>query len=841
MSTRVEGRLIHVAVPVPQLGPLTYSVPDEFPDPAVGVRVLVPVGKRLLTGVVVESQFALRGSQFASTRAQDSEEHASGEHRTAKHESRTANRDTIKPIIDILDTTPFLPADVVTLATWVAEYYACGAGEAIAAAMPPRAWIESERHAQITDDGRARLGAERGVRRELLAALDVAHPVRVDSLVGKTARHALLLALERDGLIEITHPLRGQASAYRTTRVAALTTHGHEAAEGGVKLSKRQLEALALLKGAPDGLESSELNRRGITAATIRRLTELGLTTIERRRVERDPFEQGAMLPTPTPRLAPVRLTIEQAAAFDRLSALAAEGTFRTALLHGVTGSGKTELYLRLAKDVRSRGRGVLMLVPEIALTPSVAAVLRCTFGDRVAIQHSGLSDGERHDQWQRIRRGDVDVVVGTRSGVFAPVQSLGLIIVDEEHDGSYKQEESPRYHGRDVAVVRGRQAGALVVLGSATPAMETFHNAQNGRYALLTLQRRVLDRPMAAVRIVDMREEYAAAGPDVILSGPLCEAIADRLVRREQSIVLLNRRGFATNIFCRQCAATLECPNCSVSLTVHKAARRARCHYCNYAMTLPKTCLNCAGPYLEQLGFGTERVEAEIRDKFPDARVARVDRDTTSRKGAISALLARFAAREIDVLVGTQMIAKGHDFPSVTLVGVISADVGLGLADFRAAERTFQLLTQVAGRAGRGEIQGEAIVQTLYPKHYSIRHACRQDYTAFYHDEIAFRRGMKYPPAVALINAVVKARTREGAMSDAGELVTALRFGGERYRVLGPAPAPLVRLKGEYRAQLFLKGTNRPAMREALQAALAGRPEIRRRTIVDVDPMSVL
>jgi len=757
----------------------------------------------------------------------------------ANREPRTANRENVKPIIDLLDVTPFLPSDVVTLAMWVSEYYACGPGEAIAAAMPPRAWIESERHAQITSAGRAQLAAERGARRELLAALDVVHPVRVETLVGKTARHATLLALERDGLIEITHPLRGHASAYRTARFATLTTHGHDAVDGSLKLGKRQQEALALLKGAPDGLDSSELTGRGITAATIRRLNELGLTTIERRRVERDPFEQGATLPTSLP--APLVLTVEQAAAFDRLTTLSAEGTFRTVLLHGVTGSGKTELYLRLAKDVRSRGRGVLMLVPEIALTPAVAAILRCTFGDRVAIQHSGLSDGERHDQWQRIRRGDVDVVVGTRSAIFAPIRSLGLIIVDEEHDGSYKQEESPRYHGRDVAVVRGRQAGALVVLGSATPAMETFHNAQNGRYDLLTLQRRVLDRPMAAVRIVDMREQYAAAGPDVILSAPLCEAISDRLARGEQSIVLLNRRGFATNVFCRQCAATLECPNCSVSLTVHKAARRARCHYCNYAVTLPKACLNCAGPYLEQLGFGTERVEAEIRDKFPGARVSRVDRDTTSRKGAITALLARFAARDIDVLVGTQMIAKGHDFPRVTLVGVISADVGLGLADFRAAERTFQLLTQVAGRAGRGEILGEAIVQTLYPKHYSIRHACRQDYDAFYHDEIAFRRGMKYPPTVALINAVVKARSREGAMADAGELVTALRFGSEPYRILGPAPAPLVRLKGEYRAQLFIKGTNRPAMREALQTVLAARPEIRRRTIVDVDPLSVL
>jgi primosomal protein N' (replication factor Y) len=479
--------------------------------------------------------------------------------------------------------------------------------------------------------------------------------------------------------------------------------------------------------------------------------------------------------------------------------------------------------------------------VPEIALTPAAAAIFRATFGDKVAIQHSGLSDGERHDQWQRIRRGDVYVVVGTRSAVFAPVPSLGLIVVDEEHDGSYKQEESPRYHGRDVAVVRGRQAGALVVLGSATPSLESFHNAASGRYTLIQMARRVLDRPMATVHVVDMRAEYAEEGPDVILSRALRDAIRARLDKQEQSIVLLNRRGFATAVFCRQCASTLECPNCSVSLTVHRAVRKARCHYCNYSMALPRTCANCAGPYLEQIGFGTERVEADVVHCFPGVRVGRVDRDTIRRRGAIAAMLARFGAGEIDVLVGTQMIAKGHDFPRVTLVGVISADVGLGLADFRAAERTFQLLTQVAGRSGRGEARGEAIVQTLYPDHYSIRHACRQDYAAFYEDEIAFRRAMRYPPSVALINAVVKARTREAAMQDAGELVTALRATGDRYRVLGPALAPLQRLKGEHRAQFFIKGTHRQSMRQALMAALETRPEIRRRTIVDVDPMSVL
>jgi primosomal protein N' (replication factor Y) len=392
------------------------------------------------------------------------------------------------------------------------------------------------------------------------------------------------------------------------------------------------------------------------------------------------------------------------------------------------------------------------------------------------------------------------------------------------------------------VAVVRARAANALVVLGSATPSLESYFNARNGRYALVALERRVLDRPLANVIVVDMRAEYATEGPDVVLSRTLREALASRLQRREQSIVLLNRRGFATAVFCRECGDTFECPNCSVSLTVHKAAGRARCHYCNYSLALPKVCAKCAGPYLEQLGFGTERIEQEIRDLFPRARVGRVDRDTIRRRGAIAALLGRFAAEEIDVLVGTQMIAKGHDFPRVTLVGVVSADVGLGLADFRAAERTFQLLTQVAGRAGRGEMAGEAIVQTLHPNHYSIRHACRQDYASFYADELHFRQSMRYPPSIALINVIVKGKSRADAMEDAGGIAAALRLPGlDSYRVLGPAPAPLGRLKGEHRSQLFIKGTHRKTMRQAVRTVLDSRPELKRRTIVDVDPMSVL
>src|SRR5262249_24329576 len=372
-----------------------------------------------------------------------------------------------------------------------------------------------------------------------------------------------------------------------------------------------------------------------------------------------------------------------------------------------------------------------------------------------------------------------------------------------------------------------------------------TYHNAISGRYERIVLERRVLDRPLANVTIVDMREEYAAGGPEVILGRSLREAIGARLARKEQSLVLLNRRGFATAVFCRQCAGTVDCPNCSVSLVVHGegTARRARCHYCNFSQRVPPACPLCAGPYLDQQGFGTERVERELIAAFPGARVARLDRDAIRRKGALATLLSRFRDGAIDVLVGTQMIAKGHDFPRVTLVGVISADVGLGLADFRASERTFQLLTQVAGRAGRGDQPGEAIVQTLYPDHYSIQLACRQDYPAFFERELYFRKAMRYPPLVSLINTIVRGRTFTAAMDDAADIVEKVRQNpaARDLRVIGPAPPPLGKLRGEFRAQLLIKGANRRKMRELLQSALATRPDLQRRVIVDVDPVSVL
>ena len=699
---------------------------------------------------------------------------------------------TIKPIKQVLDDHAFVPPDVVKLTEWVAEYYLAGPGAALAAALPP-------------------------------------------------------------------HGLTGRADRFKLVRIASLTAAGLDFAErlaahsgeraDGPKLGKRHAEALQLLSAAPDGLSFPVLLDRGITAAVVGKLKQLGLLAIREARVDRDPFSHAVSAVLPVESRQP---TVDQQRALEQLLPLAAQRTFHAALIHGVTGSGKTEVYLRLADAVRNSGRGVLMLVPEIALTPQVAALFRARFGTAVAIQHSGLSDGERHDQWHRIRRGDVDVVIGTRSAVFAPLANPGLIIVDEEHDTSYKQDETPRYHGRDVAIMRAKFADALVLIGSATPTIESYANALAGRYTLVSMDHRVLDRPLAHVDVINMREEIARSGDDVVLSKELLRGIAARLELGEQALILLNRRGFATSVICRQCSNVLECPNCSISLTVHRTRGtghgdggaatvfQGRCHYCNFAKTVPNTCEKCAAPYLERIGFGTERVEAEVRRAFPDARIARVDRDTVRRKGSLVATLASVAARGIDVLIGTQMIAKGHDFPHVTLVGVISADVGLGLADFRSAERTFQLLTQVAGRAGRGERRGQAIVQSLVPNHYSIKLACAQDYRAFYEKEVEYRRTMRYPPQVAMVNVVVRGKTFAEAMDGAHDLADAAR-GATGFAILGPAPAPLTKLRGEHRAQFFLKGTNRRVMREALQLALARTPALSRRVSVDVDPLSML
>ncbi len=756
----------------------------------------------------------------------------------------------VRELDAVLDPEAFLPGAVVDLALWTADYYAAGPGDVAAAALPPLASLGSERRVRITESGRARMESETGVSgvaSVLLRALATQESFSVRELAARAAEPAsvpnALRSLVREGLVLYERELKGRASGFRRDRIVSITAQGQDVLERGHP-GARQRATLEILSGAPGGVETSALGEREVSSDTIRRLAARGWIAIRTERRDRDPF---ARADESDPAAAPAvrALTAEQQAAFDRLRPRVDAGSFHVALLHGVTGSGKTELYLRLSGATVQSGRQVLMLVPEIALTPAIAAAFRREFGPRVAIQHSGLSDGERHDQWHRIRSGEVDVVVGTRSAVFAPLERTGLIIADEEHDTSYKQEETPRYNGRDVAIVRARQQHALAVLGSATPSLESYRNATEGRYELLTLERRVLDRPLADVRVVNMREEIADQGQEVVLSRALAAALESRLARGEQALLLLNRRGFATAVFCRQCGATMECPNCSVSLTVHRerGGSRARCHYCNYSAAVPKSCSACAAPYVEHIGFGTARVEAEVAQLLPGARIARVDRDTIQRRGAIQSVLARVAARKIDVIVGTQMIAKGHDFPAVTLVGVISADIGLGLPDFRAAERTFQLLTQVAGRAGRGELAGEAVVQTLFPEHYSIQLACRQDYRAFFEREISFRKAMRYPPAVNLINVIIRGRTFGQAMNFGADLTSALgqTRDKEGFRVLGPAPAPLGKVRGEYRVQVLLKGRSRALMREAIRQAFAAHPALQRRSVVDVDPLSLM
>ena len=515
-----------------------------------------------------------------------------------------------------------------------------------------------------------------------------------------------------------------------------------------------------------------------------------------------------------------------------------------TFLLHGVTGSGKTEVYLSAIEAALAEGRSALLLVPEIALTPAVAGQFFARFGDRVAILHSAFTDVERSEQWRRIRGGAGSVVVGTRSGVFAPVRNLGLIIVDEEHDGSYKQEETPRYHGRDVAVVRAQAAGATVVLGSATPSLESRYNAERGKYTLLELPGRIEERPMAQVELIDMRQEFLETRKQNTFSRKLVEAITARVENGEQTLVLLNRRGFSSYVACRACGERVQCINCSLTLTYHKRDRRLLCHYCGYAEKVPSICPKCQSEHIYFLGVGSERVEEELHRDFPTARIARLDRDTVTGKRQYETILQAFRERSFDLLVGTQMIAKGHDIPNVTLVGVVSADIGLGMPDFRAAERTFQLLTQVAGRAGRGNLPGIVLIQTINPDHYAVRMAAAQDYQAFYEKELNFRRMMHYPPFSAMANILVRSEKKEVAMRMSSELGHFLTPAPEGLKVMGPAEAPVPRLKAEYRYQFLIKAAGRKPLNEFLRRVQAYALEHKwgaTALVIDVDPLSLM
>ncbi|WP_305042656.1 primosomal protein N' [Geoalkalibacter sp.] len=599
----------------------------------------------------------------------------------------------------------------------------------------------------------------------------------------------------------------------------------------------RQRELLTWLRAR------GEVPLSGITAAfpapyaLLKRLAEQGLLSVREGEKRRDPFFAQPVAedvrPDPTP---------DQQRALAALLGQVAARHFSPFLLHGVTGSGKTEVYLRAIAAVLEAGRQALVLVPEIALTPQLVGRFRARFQHSphgVAVLHSGLSDGERYDAWRAIARGEAQIVIGARSAVFAPLPDPGIIVVDEEHEGSYKQGEGLRYHARDLALLRGQMAGALVVLGSATPSLTSFYRTRSAGMGYLPLAARVLDRPLPEVRLVDLSGRRL----DGALAPELRDALGENLARREQSVLLLNRRGFAPYLLCRECGATFRCPNCEITLTYYQANRRLRCHYCDFAQRPPEQCPGCGGRQIEPEGTGTERLEEELATAFPAARIARMDRDTTSRKGAHQHLVGAMEQGEIDILVGTQMVAKGHDFPGVTLVGVIGADAGLNFPDFRAAERTFALLTQVAGRAGRGAQPGRVFIQTYAPTHHAVACAARHDYLAFYEEELAFRRELGYPPFGHLVNLVLSGaqplRVEQGAAAVAEEL----RRAESAVEILGPAPCPLFRLRGKTRVQILLKAAARAPLHQLLGLVQTVRRKLPRtlNLAVDVDPLDML
>ena len=504
-------------------------------------------------------------------------------------------------------------------------------------------------------------------------------------------------------------------------------------------------------------------------------------------------------------------LNPEQEEALSRIVKAVDKGLFKPFLLHGITGSGKTEIYLRAIRHTLTLGRTSIILVPEISLTPQITEIFKERFGDIVAIFHSSLSDGERFIQWKRILKGHARIVVGARSGIFAPVSNLGLVVVDEEHENTYKQEDSPKYNARDIAVIRAKFSNSVVILGSATPSLESYYNAVKGKYELIRLTERVDGKLLPKVNIVDMREEIMERRFNAILSRRLSREITDALNEKRQVILFLNRRGFSTFVHCKRCGLVLKCKHCSVTLTYHSDIRKAICHYCNFSIDPPQVCPACNNNYMRYFGIGTEKVESEIARLFPCARVARMDTDTTTRKGAHKKILDDFKNRKTDILVGTQMIAKGLDFPNVALVGVISADTALNFPHFRSCERTFSLLTQVAGRAGRGEGTGKVIIQTYAPMQYAIVSASRHDYMEFYRQEIVFRKELKFPPFTHLVNIVLRAKREDRVIKAASSLADSLRTQGAKkgIEVVGPAPLPVQKVRGEFRWSILLKGAN--------------------------------
>ncbi|MCG3163320.1 MAG: primosomal protein N' [Acidobacteria bacterium] len=814
-----------IAIPLNVHQTFTYRLPASFAASArPGCRVLVPFGKQLLTGYVVDI------------------------HQTIEETGQQDEGFEIKDVEELFDTEPLVTRELLDLTKWIADYYYAPWGETIKSSLPAGINAEAETILSITNEGRAVISASSGkhaqsAKTQALAMIAESGMLNAAALAkefNKNRASAIARELERVGHITITRQM--QSAQVKPKRQQAVRLIQRAPIEGAKPLNEQQERVIKILFDSAEPIAFAQLAEiAGVSASVIRTLEKRGYVEVFMREVRRDPLAHLKHIKPDE-----MELTAKQQLALDQIVEKLNENSYAAFLLHGVTGSGKTEIYIRAMRATVEKGKSALMLVPEISLTPMFARRLRAHFGDAVAILHSSLSEGERLDEWNRIRQGEARVCIGARSGVFAPLENIGLIVVDEEHEASYKQDETPRYHGRDTAIMRAHQANAVIILGSATPSMESFHNAHTGKYTYLKLDERIGKRPLAEVRIVDMRQVFEKYGKQQIFSDEVKSEIAENHARGEQTLVLLNRRGYSSFLLCRACGYRASCPNCSVALTYHKFDARLICHYCGHQERIPRACQQCEGPFIYYVGEGTEQIEMLLKEMYPELRVSRLDRDTTRRRGSFEKLINEFASGAIDLMVGTQMIAKGHDFHNVTLVCVISVDAGLGMPDFRASERAFQLLTQVAGRAGRGEKPGRVIIQSYHTENYALEFAREQNYEKFYDHEINFRRNMHYPPFVALINALIKHQDFAKAAFAASELARLLKEADKEnvLKVLGPAPAPLSRLKGEHRMQVLIKTRYRRQAREALDAAMAELKAIGqdlKMITVEVDPVNLM
>jgi primosomal protein N' (replication factor Y) len=809
----MNEKLCNVALAVPLRTAFTYKVPERLAaEIQPGSRVVVPFRKKFLVGVVTE--WAAQGPPDTK----------------------------LREVQKCLDVIPALTKNLLDLGQWISSYYIAPIGEVYRAMLPPLTELRAQQIVRITEPGRSasasllrEIEAKPAFLQELQSAND---GVPLQTALRSGVALSDLLKLQRRGFLEIRQQI--QTRKRRTQRIVAWRGSENQAAALNEK-EARLRNLLLLERGA---LPLPQLLKLGSASrAFVERLLREGKLDSweETLGPAEDPFDVGYTPPAHT-------LNSEQDRAFGAIRARFELGEFGVQLLHGVTGSGKTEIYMRAVQDTLARGKTAIVLVPEIALTLWMGRQCRAWFGARfegVAVLHSALSDVERAREWWRVRNGEARVIVGTRSAIFAPAEKLGLVIVDEEQESSYKQEETPRYHGRDVAIVRAKLENALALLGSATPSLETYHHARSGKYELLTLAQRVAERSLPAVEILDLREEFKQTQQTSPISSRLREALQECLNFQTQALVLINRRGYSWSVICRSCGATVQCANCSISMTHHKNRDRLECHYCGSAQSIPKNCPKCDSKYVYFFGEGSEQLEERLRKEFPKARIARLDRDTARTKRQFQETLGAFADGALDILVGTQMLAKGHDFHRVTLVGVISADSSLTMPDFRAAERTFQLMTQVAGRAGRGELPGRVLIQTFYPEHYAIQDAIKQDYVAFYERELHYRQVMAYPPFTSLANIIVRDSNLEKAIAWSRELSQYLApHNGDGVRVLGPASAPLAKLKSEYRFQFLLKSKRKAQLTKLLAGALVccDKKEIPQTAVlVDMDPLQLL